>query len=259
MKRVFGVLAFLAVVAPGLATASPVQCGPTVPVGFDSASVSPPTFAQVSVNGVCHDVTEEIQHEGKLAFLPATTIRTDVGTIVVNAVFNADPFITFGATTTNLVAGPVTYAFLFGTPVVPGFYNTASSTGGVSVTNGASGTSQVANSAVFPTYISGYGTLGAVPTNLGVDLGNTPCTAAGTPFTVTNTCGQGTRTSSFAPASYDNLEALLTYTQNDVGSVASWSGAVTLTNAVPEPASTILIVAGAVALAAGVRRRGPRV
>ncbi len=49
-------------------------------------------------------------------------------------VFDTDPFITFGATTTNSIAGTVTYAFLFGTPIIPGFYNAAHSTGGVTVT-----------------------------------------------------------------------------------------------------------------------------
>jgi hypothetical protein len=174
-------------------------------------------------------------------------------------VFNPDPFISFGATTTNLVAGPTTFAFLFGTPIVPGLYTTATSTGGVTVTNGASGTTTVDNSAIYPTYISGYGTNGAIATNLGVDLGTLPCVAGpGAPFTVTTVCNQGTTGNVFAPTFYDNLEALLTYTQDDVGSVASWSGAVTLNvAAVPEPASLALVATGLLLVAGGgyARRR----
>ncbi len=172
---------------------------------------------------------------------------------------DADPFITFGVTTTNLVAGPVTYAFLFGTPIVPGFYSIATSTAGVSVTNGLSGTATVATSATYPTFVSGYGTLGLVPTNLGVDLGTTACTASGAQFQVTQTCNYGTTTNTFAPTFYDNLEAMLTYTQTDIASVASWSGAITLnplTATAPEPSTIVLTASGLVGLwGVGYRRR----
>jgi len=210
----------------------------------------------VGVNGVFADLSSCIFPAGKMFELRASFFGA-AGSGDVNALMNPDPFISFGATTTNLVAGPVTYSFLFGTPIVPGFYNTATSTGGVSVTNGAGGTATVDNSAVYPTYISGYGTLGFAPTNLGVDLGTDPCVAGpGTPFTVTETCNQGTTGSAFAPVFYDNLEVLLTYTQDDLGSVASWSGAVTLNAAVvPEPASLALLGAGLILVAGGYARR----
>jgi len=160
-----------------------------------------------------------------------------------------------GATTTNLIAGPVTYAFLFGTPIVPGFYNVATSTGGVSVTDGARGNSTVATGGVYPTYISAYGTVGFSPTNLGVDLGTAPCNATGVPFTVTTVCNQGSTSNTFAPAFYDNLEALLTYTQTDAFSVASWSGAVTIDLVTPEPATFGLFAIGLVAIGGFARRR----
>ena len=39
---------------------------------------------------------------------------------------------------------------------------------------------------LYPTFVSGYGTVGATATNLGVDLGTTSCTAGpGAPFTTT--------------------------------------------------------------------------
>jgi hypothetical protein len=152
------------------------------------------------------------------------------------------PFISFGATTVNLVPGPTTFSFLFGTPITPGNYTNATSTGGVTVTNGASGTTTVNNSVVYPTYISGYGNLGAVDTNLGVDLGTGAVIASGAPFQVTTTRALGTLANAFAPTNFDGLEALLTYTQDDTASVSSWSGAVTLD--IPEPATVGILACG---------------
>lgn len=170
----------------------------------------------------------------------------------VSALVDPDPFITFGATTTNLVAGPVTYSFLFGTPVVPGNYTNATSSGGVSLTNGVSGTSTVSSPGVYPTFISGYGTVGMTATNLNVDNGTGTLTASGPPATVTVTRTFSTVSNSFAPTFYDNLEALLTYNQDDIASVASWSGSVTLD--VPEPAigAAGMVIVG---LVIGRRRR----
>jgi len=170
------------------------------------------------------------------------------GAVQVQGVLDSDPFISFGATTTNLSGSALTFAFLFGTPITPGFYSTATSTGGVTVTNGRGGTTTVAANGVYPTFISAYGTLGFVPTNLGVDLGTAPCVASGAPSSVTTTCSQGTAANGFGNTFYDNLEGLLTYTQDDLGSVASWSGAVTLeastTFTTPEPGTIGLFASG---------------
>ena len=262
MRRLFGIFVFLVLVAPSWATALPV-CAP----GFTGpSSVGPQPIAQVFVNGVCHDVSGEIRplpDNPKMSLLVGT-VQTAEAAVVVTATLNPDPFITFGATTTNLVAGPVTYAFLFGTPVVPGFYNHVTSTGGVTVTNGLENglnpsTTTVGVSGVFPTFISAYGTLGGAATNLGVDLGNSPCASGpAAPFTNSKTCSQGTLAKTFPPAFYDNLEALLTYTQDDIASVASWSGGVTLSTVVPEPASMSLLAIGAALVAIGYRTRNRR-
>jgi len=222
---------------------------------------TPPTgspFAWAFANNACRDLSSYFVSQGNGVWtLNTPTLEVGRTTVQLRGQIDMDPFITFGATTTNFTASAVTFAFLFGTPVVPGFYNTATSTGGVSVTNGASGTTTVTTSSVYPTYISGYGTLGLAATNLGVDLGTAPCVASGVPFTVTTTCNQGSTSNTFAPTFYDNLEALLTYTQNDVSSVASWSGAVTLTTTVtPEPATIGLFATGLIVLGGfSVRRR----
>jgi hypothetical protein len=154
----------------------------------------------------------------------------------------------------------VTYGFLFGTAIVPGLYNVATSNGNVSIKNGLSGTSTVDNSVIYPAYLSGYGTLNFAPTNVGVDIGTAPCIAGpGAPFGVTQLCPQGTATKTFAPTLYNNLEALLTYTQDDIGSVANLSGEVTLAfdpdipdPTVPEP--TVLGLFGAAVLGYGLKR-----
>jgi hypothetical protein len=174
-----------------------------------------------------------------------------LGVVDLVATYDQDPFITFGATTTNFVAGPVTYSFLFGTPIVPGLYNTASSSGSVTVTDGRSGGGSVTTPGVYPSFISGYGTVGLVATNLGVDTGSGTCLAGAT-------CNFGPASATFGSTFYDNLEGLLTYQQSGLGSVAAWNGDVTLTFvppvSVPEPATVALLASG-LALGALARRR----
>lgn len=258
MKRVLGILVLsLALMAPAVATATSV-CNPIV-TGVASTAPAPASFLQVVVNGQCFDLSDSIRPINDNLEMVAGVLVTPQAVIVVNGLIDSDPVINFGATTTNLVAGPVTYSFLFSTPIVPGLYNQATSTGGVTVTNGLGGTSTVDNSGIHPTFISGHGTVGAVPTNLGVDIGTNPCTSGpGTPFTVTEVCNQGNSIKTFPLTFYDNLEVLLTYTQTDLASVASWSGAVTLNTVVPEPASISLLAIGAVLVALGYRARARR-
>jgi len=262
MKRWFVVLIGLLLLTPSAGWAASIQCGrgegiSSGSLGLAAVEPPPPALATVQVNDELLNLSKCIVDLGKFSILQAR-FTTDAGSGRVDALMNTDPFITFGASTINAVPGPVTYTFTFGTPIVPGFYDTATSTGGVTITNGIGGTSNVTNSAVRPTYITGYGTLGGFPTDLGVGLGTATCTAGpGAPGTKTTTCDQGGASNTFAPTFYNNLEAVLTYQQDDIASTVGWTGGITLTAAgVPEPASMSLVAMGMLlAGACGIVRR----
>ena len=242
---------------PALLLAAPATSSAqfTLPGCTRPATVTAP-FAFVAVNGQCTDLSALITHVAGAAVWNLNTQLTLAGSLIdVHAVFKPDPFITFGGTTVNPTDAAVTYAFLFGTPVVPDFYSSAISTLGLTVTS-AMGTTTVGNSATYPAFLSGYGTTGAALTNLDVDLGTTPCVASGSP--ATTTCNEGSASSSFAPTFYDNLEALITYTQDNAASSVAFTGAVTLnreTVVTPEPATLVLVGIGLVAIGVTTRRR----
>lgn len=209
-------------------------------------------YAILVINGECLDVSALLQPLGGTSWRNTLTTATNAGQLAITATYDTDPFINFAASTTNLIQGPVTFTFLFGTPIVPGTYNHATNTGSLSLTS-ANGTATVATSATYPSFISGYGTLGGAPTNLGVDLGTATCST-----TSTTTCSQGSTSSTFAPAFYDGLEPLQTYEQTGLSSMASWSGFVTIdvaTTTTPEPMSIALLASGLIVIAGVARRR----
>jgi hypothetical protein len=234
--RAYWLFAFLIVLLPATAYASPVS------------------LLAICANDICQDLSEMVTTDGDLSAIDTTVTIGGIGIVDLDGNFDADPFISFGVTTTNLSAS-VTYAFLFGTPITPGSYNTATATGSLSLTSAVGGDATVATGAVYPAFISGYGVLALVPTNLGVDLGTLSCTSSGG---ATTTCAQGSTSSTFAPASFDGMEAMLTYRQTQLGSIASWTGRVELDDVteVPEPAAIGLLALGiAGALARPYRKR----
>jgi len=244
-------------VLPALLLVAPASSSAQIAIpGCERPATVTVPFALVSVNGQCADLSSLIMRVPGSDLWNLTTHLTLAGSVIdLHAVFNPDPYITFGGTTTNPIDAAVTYAFLFGTPVVPDFYSSATSSLGFSVTT-PMGTTTVANSGVYPTYLSGYGTLGAAATNLGVDLGTTPCVASGTG--VTTTCDQGMASNTFAPGFYDNLEALVTYTQDRTASTVAFTGAVTLEQATVTPEPTTLVLVGIGLMVIGAAARGRR-
>lgn len=238
--------------APSLPTGPSAGCPTTA-----SAATAP--FLRVFVGGTCTDLSS--------SFIPsastpgiwnlATTLHLTDATVDLTAQVKRDPFITFSATTKNAVPGSVPYIFLFGTPVVPGMYTSASSSGGASVSPGDAQNTTVSPGAVYPTYIGGYGTVGPEATNLNVNLGNTSCVATGI---ATTTCNFGVKNSPFSPTYFDNLEAVLSYSQNDLQSAAAFTGRIdlntaTATTTTPEPGTLSLLATGLVGLGGVLRRK----
>jgi hypothetical protein len=242
MKCVRALLFVLVFSAPAV-----TQAGPLLPGSPDSLPL-----LYVCVSDVCLDLSgalRPIEGDGKVMYsaenLPV--LIPDLAQLSITALYDPDPSIVFSVTSLNLVPGPLPFAFLFGQSIVPGLYNFAASTGGLSVTNSANATATVTPSDVYPSYISGYGTVALAPTNLGVDLGTAPC-EAGPGAPTTTVCNQGTTSNTFPSTFFDNLEALLTYTQDGAGSVAAWTGSVTLEErrVVPEPVLLGLFATGVI-------------
>lgn len=226
-------------------------------------TVAPGPFAYVIAADLCTNLSPLIRFDVSSGLFQLAVSDLTVGPGVVNdltATFKPDPFISFGTNTSNLTPGPTTYTFIFGTPIVPGFYSRATSTGGVSVTSGAAGSATVAQ-AGGEEFINVYGSNGPLLTSLGVDIGTGTCTAGA----ATNTCEYpppdgGPAENEFGPMFLNNLEVVLTYTQTDVGSQVGWTGRADVyeaTSVVPEPATVGLVLTGLVAMLGGhvVRRR----
>lgn len=211
-------------------------------------------YLAVVMNGQCVNLSDLIRAGEKPGTAQAATAFT-IGNqgVVINAFWDADPFLTFSVATTNPTAGAISYQFTFGTPVVPALYSYAEAT----LTGSVTGTGSVTNTAGMPVFMTGFGENGGAPTSLGVGVGTGPCVAP------TVTCGNATLSNTFAPITFNILSATLSYTQTGLGSTASFTGRIDLfetppTTTVPEPSTYALVAFGIVA--AGVaRRRRPAV
>jgi len=241
-------------VVPALLVAAPsVSSAQIDPPGCTRPAPVTAPFAFVAVNGLCADLSSLITPLAGVAGWNLDTHLTLAGaTIDLHVLFDPDPSVPFTITTVNplTAAAATSYFFSFGLPIVPDFYSSATSTLQLTATS-PTGTTTVTTSDSYPAYLSGYGTLGTELTNLGVDLGTAPCVASGTPGSAM--CDEGSTSQTFAPSFYDNLEAILTYTQSNPGSTVTLNGDVTLNAAVavtptPEPATLTLVALGFLAI-----------
>ncbi len=207
-------------------------------------------YLAVVMNGECVNLSGLIRPGEKEGTAQAGTAFT-IGNqgVVINAFWDADPFLTFTLATTNPAPGPVTYQFTFLTPVVPALYSYAEAT----LTGSVTGAGSVTNAGGVPMFMTGFGENSGGPISLGVGVGTGPCVAP------TVTCGNATLSNTFAPIMFNTLSATLSYTQSGLGSTASFTGRIDLfetppTTTVPEP-STYALVAVGIAAVAFVRRR----
>lgn len=217
-------------------------------------------FAFVSVNGVCTDLSAFIVAQTKGWTL--NTRATIAGSVIdLSAIFNPDPGISFTGTTFNQTQGPTAYGFYFGTPIVPDVYSLAIASVRFTATS-PSGTTTITNSAASPTYIQGYGSNGATLTSLGVGAGTNDCVASGVAASTACDAEQNART--FAPMFFDNVEAVVTYSQDNLLSTATFNGSITLdkaaaVTATPEPSTLALFTTGLLVLGGiATRRRDTR-
>jgi hypothetical protein len=179
-------------------------------------------------------------------------MRVDLGrgaSFTFSAAFDSDPFssFTFGSILPGGF-GPLSFDAFFTTPVVPGAYTTATSSGTLDITTTGSQTTGIVTAGTYPFYISGLGDM----TNLGVDTGTGACSVSTPPTPNSGSCDPAGASSTFAAISPSFLTAHLSYTHNTIGagsSTVSWTGSVVLDVApppttVPEPASVTLVLGG---------------
>ena len=254
MKRLIAALTAAALTAPAAARAQvPVDiCGP----------VAAGPYAFVRVGDVCTNLSGLITLNTVTGLFNLTVRQLTVGAGLINTldvVYDQDPSIDFGVNTSNLLFNQTSYAFYFGTPIDPGQYRRAASTGGVNVTRTLqdAAVSQDGGSR----FITVYGSDGDDLIPIGVNIGTGTCSAGA----LSNTClypqpAGGPRSNQFAPRFFDNLEVELVYAQDGEASNADWNGRAEIfaTSVTPEPTSLALVAAGGALLVGGARRRSRR-
>jgi len=220
--------------------------------GFADAAVIP--SVELTIGGTNYNLSGSLvqgtDNKGNSVWTIAGLNLAGAGWSLSNGDFtlDSDPLLTSSGTLNNTTGAALPFSFSFSTPVAAGMYDTPTSTLGVTISSGTSGTHTT-------TVLMTNTVNGGTPT--GADIGPNGCPVTSSGSLVTNTCSFNA-TGSFSGVVTD-METVIS------GSAAAFtadgfSGALNVnqsqTTGTPEPASIGLMIGGLLVIVS--RRRKSR-